>query len=1118
MNNDKTFILKPIGTVHKIDGKDITFELDKFYYNGAKQLSHFSHAHIIYSEKSLLKHQVIKLQKVNEQHGIICFTTHTRIQQYAQIFDIKPYFPCEDRIKEANGLEDNYSFGQCRLTEDTTPDKDKTWTTSAIGEIRKLNGECFLYFKPGVLEDNNTLNDSTYIRIFWWFHRFDTDRYRKVLTGNPPYKNAPRTGVFASRSPVRPNPVAMTIARILQFDLINNRIKVSALDCFDHTPFIHIAPYQPDREKIDDFRVPEWLSHWPEWWKEENTIYYKDTDMEEIPDAGKDHSQCINTDFYFDEPEDTPLPSPDCIDIRGASQNNLQAINIKIPYHKVTVVTGVSGSGKSSLVFDTVFAESQRRFMDSMSVSERSAFDQAEKPQVESITGLPPAIAISQKSIGRNPRSTVGTITDIYNYLSTLFAGIGKRHCPECGSPVKQVCNRCNRLMFDLTPSTFSFNNPESMCPVCRGLGVKMEVDVNKIITEPDKSLLDGASPYWNDLRKFRQNPNANWMKGELLALAETMNIDLEKPWSKLTGIFRQRALYGSEGMEVTFSYSNKNGRTGNITRVVEGAVNVIKRLFAENVGQTAQRIADEFMKKAPCDCCGGERLSAEARMIKIAGSRFPQVASLSISALKEWVQHLPTKLNDEEREIAMPVLKELYKRLTNYERIGIPYLTLNRSLPTLSGGELQRIKLANQLGSGISNILYILDEPSAGLHAKDYGKLMKMIHRLKDLGNTVIMVEHEEEFMRQADYLIDIGPGAGIHGGKVVAQGTPDEIIEQRNSETGLYLSGEKQVYNKIRTNLSTCNWIKIDGVKYNNLKNITVTFPDGAITCVTGVSGSGKSSLVSYVLYPAIKSVAEGKSVTEKHWGNFTGAGHFLQVIQVTQQPIGRTPRSNPATYTGLMDQLRILFAGTEQSKARGYKSNKFSFNSKEGQCPVCKGEGRKCVEVHFMPDIWTLCTACKGKRFNPEALQITYRNKTIADVLNMNVSEALEFLGQNTPAGHILEILSEIGLGYIKLGQSALTLSGGEAQRIKLAKELSVNTKGKTLYLLDEPTSGLHFSDIQNLLIMLRKITQKGNTVVIIEHNKHIINNADWVIELGPEGGDKGGAVIKQEAVNN
>ncbi len=518
-------------------------------------------------------------------------------------------------------------------------------------------------------------------------------------------------------------------------------------------------------------------------------------------------------------------------------------------------------------------------------------------------------------------------------------------------------------------------------------------------------------------------------------------------------------------------------------------------------------------MKQSICDYCHGERLSKEGRMVDIAGTRFPQVASMTISKLMEWIEELPNMLSDFQLSIADSILKELHKRLCDYIKVGLSYLTLDRSVPTLSGGELQRLRLIKQLGSGITNMLYVLDEPSTGLHPKDHEKLIKIIKELRDYGNTIIVVEHDAETMRRADYIIDVGPRAGTYGGEIVAEGTPLQIMKNDNSETGKYLSGKKQVIIEKSMLSDKCNWVKLGGVKCNNLKNIDISFPIGAITCVTGVSGSGKSSLVSQSLYPAIQSRIDGKKDVSRYCDKLSGDDYFDKIIHINQKPIGRTPRSNPATYTGIMDEIRSFFACTEESKQRGYKATQFSFNSKEGQCETCHGEGKICTPVSFMADIWTQCPVCKGQRYKKDILEVKYKGKNIYDVLEMNIMEALDFFTDQTKLIHILNTLYEVGLGYLKLGQNAITLSGGEAQRIKLAKELSTNSTGKTLYILDEPTTGLHFSDTQNLLILLQKIRDTGNTVVIIEHNLDIIRNAHWIIDLGPEGGSSGGYVVAQ-----
>ncbi len=1198
----------PIGQV-KIQDNRSTIVINKEYANGLKFLSLFSHAINIYSENTKpnipFSHEIVKIISADEKSGIICFDKSPYFSQGDFIYDIKPYFPCEDRVKDCSLPEGLDSFQEWKPEhiERVTVIKEEqrllvpTGKVCSIGNIRKIRGEFFIE-----LFNNNAelyfekLRGYSHIKIFWWFHRFDKSKYRRITECQPPYENTPRTGVFASRSPVRPNPIALTTARIISFDKKLGRIKVSGLDCFDNTPIIEISPYIPSSDRVLDFKVPKWLSHWPEWLDDKATniandeVSLKSSSLDIIQKYSKSYNnKTTNTVDFFQRKKNQKVEQTKGIIVKGARQNNLKNIDVIIPYNKITVITGVSGSGKSSLAFDTIFAESQRRFMNSLSTYDRSLHEQMEKPDFDRISGLPPSISISQKNIGRNPRSTVGTITDMYDCLRTLFASIGVRYCPDCGNviipfsvdeiiqillelrsgtvikitPVNanslsyeyllpekiatddillnyvkksleigkgaiyvtidneeqllfqttQMCYHCNHILFELTPAVFSFNNPESMCPVCDGLGVKMEVDPDLIVSRPNLSILDGASNWWGDLRKFRNKPNANWMKGEILALANEMDIDLEKPWNQLPEDFQRQAIWGSDRKEVTFTYRNSNGRSGNITRPVEGAYNCMKRIFSENSGESAKRIANEFMKQSSCDCCYGERLSKEGRMVDVAGTRFPQAASMTISKLTEWVEELPNMLSDYQLAIADSILKELHRRLCDYIKVGLSYLTLDRSVPTLSGGELQRLRLIKQLGSGINNMLYVLDEPSTGLHPKDHERLIKIIKELRDYGNTVIVVEHDAETMRMADYIIDVGPRAGTYGGQIVAEGTPLQIMKNDNSETGKYLSGKKQVTIEKSVVSNKCNWIKLSGVRCNNLKNIDISFPIGAITCVTGVSGSGKSSLVSKSLYPAIQGRIEGKKDVSRYCDTLSGADYFDKIIHVNQSPIGRTPRSNPATYTGIMDEIRNLFACTKESKRRGYKANKFSFNSKEGQCEVCHGEGRKCTPVSFMADIWTQCPVCKGKRYKKDILEVKYKGKSIYNVLEMNVTKALDFFIDQIKLTHILNTLSEVGLGYLKLGQSALTLSGGEAQRIKLAKELSTNSKGKTLYILDEPTTGLHFSDTQNLLILLEKIRNTGNSVMIIEHNLDIIRNSDWIIDLGPQGGSRGGYVVAQ-----
>mgnify|MGYP005831995189 CR=1 FL=1 len=1236
---DKKYELLPVGVL-RAENESVYAYIMPEYSPALKYLDLFSHAIIFYDSgrehdtgdrpgifeysddssreltgrqgKSNVQSTVVRLLRIDEGKGIVELD-HAIVQKDTAIFDIKPYFPCEDRVRDLKIPDHMRQFGLWRTD---TPGaisgagntggrevdfhRDLRVSLDKIGRIVKPDGECLIELDHPDESLFNCLRDFSHVKILWWFDRFDRSSYRKATLCDPPYENAPRTGVFASRSPVRPNPIALTTARVLDIDAGNRRIKVHGLDAFDKSPVIDIIPYIPACDRVKEYYVPEWLKHWPEWLDDRDTepvngtIKIAASDVERVRTYMATEKRKTETlREFFKNGANRAETYPNEITVKGARQNNLKNIDFSIPKNKMTVVTGVSGSGKSSLAFDTVYAESQRRFMDSMSSSVGTALSQMEKPDIDRITGLPPAVAIGQNNAGRNPRSTVGTLTDIHDYLRLLFSTAGTRHCPECGRAItplkpdeivalltalkhgtvfcirafngkdepvvfsvpdhmsrgdnacekklkeavtkglsigngailvtvngtdeflfqtKEMCYHCNRIFFELSTSTFSFNNPESMCPVCKGLGVKLDVDADLIVSSPDISILDGASKWWGDLRKFRQKPNANWMKGEILALAQSMGVDMELPWNELPENFRQQALYGSEGREVCFVYENTGGRKGEIVRPVEGAYNTITRLFREQNGETASRIASTFMREKPCTACNGERLAPEGRMVSIGETRFPETVNMTIEELNNWTCSLPDKMTEEQLKVSIPVLMQLHARLENFIEAGVPYLTLDRPVPTLSGGELQRLRLAAQLGSGITNILYVLDEPSTGLHPKDHARLIKVLERIKNNENTVLVVEHDASTMMAADHIIDMGPGAGIHGGYIVAEGTPKEIMQNPRSETGKYLA---ELNDKITTGRKNrkkpYGFIKIKGARCNNLKSIDAAFPLGVLCCVTGVSGSGKSSLVSKTLYPALAGHLNGSGDIPGEYDSIEGLDAVDKIISITQQPIGRTPRSNPATYTGVFDDIRNLFAATAEAKKRGYKQNRFSFNGKEGQCGACSGEGRKCVEMHFMPDIWVECSVCHGKRFNAETLEVTYKGKSVADVLDMNVEDALKFFSDDKKITNVLQTLYDVGLGYIKLGQSALTLSGGEAQRIKLAKELSKTETGKTIYLLDEPTTGLHFSDVKNLLNILQRITGAGNTVIVIEHNPDIMKNADWIIDMGPEGGKAGGNII-------
>jgi excinuclease ABC subunit A len=928
--------------------------------------------------------------------------------------------------------------------------------------------------------------------------------------------------------------------------------------------------------------------------------------------------------------------------VRGARQHNLKNINVTIPRWKFVVVTGVSGSGKSSLAFDTIYAEGQRRYVESLSAYARQFLGQMEKPDVDHILGLSPTIAIEQRKISRNPRSTVGTVTEVADYLRVLFARAGTPHCPQCGrgvqpqttrqiadqlaalapgtrfqllAPVVQdrkgahadvlqqarhdgytrarvdgetvnlsdssvpslekarphtielivdrldvpagdpdaragfrtrlvdsvettlkagkgslvvvlesgeeillsehnACPYCGVSFPKLSPAMFSFNAPAGMCPDCNGLGVKLSVDPELIITRPHLSLLHGASPWFGEMSA---NKDMRWWARPLLALAKHYGVDIEKPWDDLPQAFRDVVLYGSGDERIHFAHQVERDDmswSGEVHRPFRGAVHEIGRLFRQTKSEYRRRYYMQFMGNRPCPTCAGERLSPEARFVTVGDKRLPEVAAMTVAQAHAWVSGLPRHLTPERLQIAGEILKELRSRLQFMLNVGLHYLTLDRSAPSLSGGEGQRIRLASQLGCGLVGILYILDEPSIGLHARDHRALLDSLLRLRDAGNTILVIEHDAQTMRTADWLIDLGPGPGVLGGELVAAGTPAELMANPASLTGRYLSGALQITspNGVKRR-EPQGWLTLVGARLHNLKGIDVRFPLSVMTCITGVSGSGKSSLVAQTLQPALARALHGAHTVPGAHDRIEGLEQVDKVIHIDQSPIGRTPRSNPGTYIGVLTEIRAVFAQTPEARARGYKADRFSFNVKGGRCEACQGHGRKRVEMHFLPDVWVTCPECDGTRFNRQTLEVTYRGKSIADVLDMDVQEAFEFFANHPKIGRILQTLRDVGMDYIKLGQSALTLSGGEAQRVKLARELCRPETGRTVYILDEPTTGLHFADIQRLLDVLHCLTDAGNTVLITEHNLDVIKAADWIVDLGPEGGDAGGYIVAQ-----
>lgn len=987
---------------------------------------------------------------------------------------------------------------------------------------------------------------------------------------------------------------------------------------------------------------------------------------------------------------------PNYILVRGAQQHNLKHIDVSIPRNKLVVLTGVSGSGKSSLAFDTIYAEGQRRYVESLSSYARQFLGQMEKPKVDAIIGLSPAIAIEQKAVSKNPRSTVGTVTEVMDYLRVLFARAGTPHCPTCGRKVQpqsaqqiadqlavlpagtrfqllapigrnrkgtyvddltqarqdgfvrarvngemvdlsgklptldkkrkhnveivvdrlvvpetadssfltrlvdsvettlrvgeglliadtgteellmseqNACPQCGFSFPELSPQLFSFNSPLGMCHDCNGIGTQMLVDPNLIVENPELSILDGALRWYGNIRKKKNK----WALGNVTAMAEHYKVDIELPWKDLPQSFRDVVMNGSNGEKILFKFGNEtedSSWSGELLRPAMGVIHHVNRLFRQTQSEQTRAFYASMMSQQPCPGCNGLRLRPEARAVKVGGKTISEVGTLTIAEAQEWVVALGKKqypvnsnqylverglslisnlqpqnggngkvkseerraksetlnskpetlnlkpetfvpLTTEQLEIAAEVLKEIRDRLQFMLNVGLHYLTLDRPAPSLSGGEGQRIRLASQIGCGLVGVLYILDEPSIGLHARDNRALLDTLHQLRDLGNTVLVVEHDEETMRESDWLVDLGPGAGVMGGLVVSAGTPEEVTADSHSLTGNYLSGRLKITapNNGRRRPTDKGWLKVIGAKLHNLKNITADFPLGTLVCITGVSGSGKSSLVSETLFPALaRSLNRSEDRPGPH-DRIEGLELLDKVIDITQDPIGRTPRSNPATYIKVFDEIRQVFANTPEAKTRGYEGGRFSFNVKGGRCETCEGHGQIKVEMHFLADVWVTCKECHGHRFNRETLAVKYKGKNIAEVLEMDVQEALEFFANHPKIARQLQTLHDVGLDYVKLGQSATTLSGGEAQRIKLAKELSRIATGRTIYILDEPTTGLHFADIQRLLDVLHRLVDAGNTVIVIEHNLDVIKTADYLLDLGPEGGHGGGQLIAQ-----
>ena len=805
------------------------------------------------------------------------------------------------------------------------------------------------------------------------------------------------------------------------------------------------------------------------------------------------------------------------ITIKGARHHNLKNINLKLPKNKFIVFTGVSGSGKSTLVFDIIHGEAQRRFMDGLSTFERRSMGKVEKAKVEYISGLTPSIAIEQKSISKNPRSTVGTLTEISDYLRLLYSRIGIRKCEKCGIEIKKLlykgssnrCPNCNSVIQPLLSQHFSSNTPQGMCPHCKGLGITPQVDLDILIENEDVSILDGALKWFGNLR---ENNKSTWITGPLNVLFDSYNVDINTSWRDLPHRIKEIILFGSgdEKFEVPKAYGNETK-----LKPIRGVASEIERLYFETSSEITRKKYSEYMTFKTCPVCNGNKLSQKALSVKINGKTICDVFNMSIREVLEFIKEAYECVDETVFNIGKDIMIEIYKRLSFLNNVGLHYLTLNRTAPTLSGGEGQRVRLATALSSDITGVTYVLDEPSTGLHPKDLNNLIYTLLKLRDNGNTVIVVEHDEDIIKHADYIVDIGPYAGVLGGEIVAEGSLDDIKNNKNSLTGKYLNNVLKVNEKDKdkniVNLNEDLFLTLKGAHHNNLKDITVHFPINKMTCVTGVSGSGKSSLISETLEPLLDNIINKGNNKVGKYDEITGYENLDKVINVSQYPIGRTPRSNPATYIGVFDKIRKVFAKTSYAKEHNMNADYFSFNSTKGRCPYCEGQGQIKVEMHFLPDVWVECDECNGKRFKEEVLRNTINGRNIADVLDMDVDEALEFFSEFKDIYEILKVLKDVGLGYIKLGQSATTLSGGEAQRVKLAKELSRKAKGKTLYIFDEPTNGLHFNDIKLLSNIFNRLLKDGHTLIIIEHNVDIINSADWIVDIGPEGGNDGGQLV-------
>ena len=1076
------FQMNRIGTVEK-QGQQLQVMLRSTYKKAMKHMEKFSHIHLfVIAGDDRLTRITGKVCDIDFRDGSVDLEWNCDKSRVTDcdfplaLIDMKPYLPSEDyAITDDCGGINTGVFVQSDASQET-------YTCETIGEIRNTRGSTYLQYRKEVPLPKKL---GTYVHVIWWFDKYDDAIYRRIMQCETPYESEGKMGVFACRAPIRPNPIAVTTVLVRGIDHANHRIYINGIEAFDHTALIGMIDYDihMDRVPKEEVVLPEWTGDWPD------AIPVAEVCAEDVEglirELDKARSDVRQTAYGADAKEKheehndkkSDRHRPTHIVVTGARENNLKGISVSIPYGKITAVVGVSGSGKSSLVMDTVYAECQRRMEQLNSESSLRP-----RPQMESMTGCMPVVMISQKEIRANSNSTIGTFSGISHHLRCIYAAIGKRNYSDP-----------SQVSFKLTPATFSFLDPECRCAACNGKGRKYQPDIEKIITKPEKSLLLGASPFLGKLKNYMDHPNANWMKGQVVALADEMGVDLAKPWKELPEDFREKVLYGDTTKEVTFVYDNKKtGRKGEITRIVEGIFPVINRTFIEDdKGGMGKR----YMSDIPCDVCGGERLAPEGRLVSVLGVRYPVAAGLDFERLRRFALEMKEELPKEELQLIEEHIDAIIADCETAKKLGIEYLTIDREPSTLSGGEAQRLKLMSAFGNHMTGILYIFDEPSKKLSQREYDYIIGMMRELIHEGNTVLMVEHNMDLIKIADYVIEIGPKAGKLGGYLMAEGTYKDVTTHSHAMLGKYAVQYDRYDRGTRTLVTweddSCFSIK--HVTANNLHDVSVAIPKAALTCITGVSGSGKSTLLYQGILPQMEK-----------------SDSFDQVVLVESKIAGGSARSVVATYIGIMDEIRQMFASGEAASSAGYDEKDFSFNAGSLRCEHCGGDGR--VKIPYTQDSYGVCPVCHGRRYDKRVENICCGGKSITQILALSVDEAAEFFtGRNDEIAKACTLLVRVGLPYLTLGHSTGALSGGEAARVKIASCLMSANMKNSLFLLDEPTCGLHFSDIDHLIALLYEMIDAENTVVAIEHNKRFLSAADHVITMGPGAGENGGRVI-------